>query len=159
MPEINNTTTYQGQVRWYDNEKSYGFIYIIKNKDPIVIEDSDSQVPEIPDQVFVHFSNIKCNSGTKSLQAGEHVIFELDKCKPPKEGVHAINVRAPYGKLLVDFYAENNIKTSSTVGSSSHNQYNSSNLINTIIAKNISEELGKYLSGKGGSKGKGKNKS
>ena len=49
----------QGQVKWFDPKKGYGFIVGPEGKD-----------------VFVHFSQIK-GDGFRSLKDGEHVQYEL----------------------------------------------------------------------------------
>ena len=49
----------QGQVKWFDPKKGYGFIVGPEGKD-----------------VFVHFSQIK-GDGFRSLKDGEHVEYEL----------------------------------------------------------------------------------
>ena len=61
----------QGTVKWFNNEKGYGFIS--RNSG---------------DDVFVHHSNIQSN-GFKSLDEGENV--EFDVANGPK-GLQAQNV-------------------------------------------------------------------
>jgi len=63
----------QGTVKWFNNEKGYGFI-----------SQSDGE------DVFVHFSAIQ-NEGYKSLAEGQSV--EFDVVDGPK-GKQAANVRA-----------------------------------------------------------------
>ena len=48
-----------GKVKWFNNEKGYGFI-----------------VKENYDDIFVHYSAI-CDDGFKTLNEGELVEFEL----------------------------------------------------------------------------------
>jgi len=61
-----------GTVKWFNNQKGYGFI-----------------CPESGDyEIFAHFSSIKMD-GYKSLRAGQRVVFELNK--GPK-GLHAMNI-------------------------------------------------------------------
>ncbi len=48
-----------GKVKWFNNEKGYGFI-----------------VKENYDDIFVHYSQIQ-DSGFKTLEEGEVVEFEL----------------------------------------------------------------------------------
>ena len=50
----------QGQVKWFDSRKGFGFIEIEGEKD-----------------IFVHFSEIQTD-GYKSLIDGEKVEFEID---------------------------------------------------------------------------------
>ncbi len=50
----------QGQVKWFNNEKGYGFI-------------TSSRTNE---DIFVHFTGIH-SDGFKTLKEGQHVIFEL----------------------------------------------------------------------------------
>jgi CspA family cold shock protein len=61
----------EGTVKWFSNEKGYGFIEISEGKD-----------------VFVHHKNI-AGSGFKSLNEGDRVEFEI--ASGPK-GDHAENV-------------------------------------------------------------------
>ena len=63
---------YTGVVKWFDNEKGYGFISGNDGND-----------------VFVHFSNIKENGTSKDLHEGEEVGFDV--VDSPK-GLSAINV-------------------------------------------------------------------
>ncbi|MEK6776357.1 MAG: cold-shock protein [bacterium] len=61
----------EGQVKWFNAEKGYGFISQSEGKD-----------------VFVHFSAIQ-GDGFKSLDEGDKVAFEL--AEGPK-GPQAVNV-------------------------------------------------------------------
>ena len=61
-----------GNVKWFNNEKGYGFINYAEDED-----------------IFVHYSAIKID-GHKTLTEGQRVEFEL--IKTPK-GLQAINVR------------------------------------------------------------------
>ena len=63
-----------GVVKWFNNEKGYGFI---------TREDGE------PD-VFVHYSNI-AGSGYRSLAEGQRVEFEVG---PGRKGPEALNVNA-----------------------------------------------------------------
>ena len=60
-----------GKVKWFSNQKGYGFI-----------------TPENGTDVFVHHTGIT-GEGYKSLQEGQKVSFEIEK--GPK-GDHATNV-------------------------------------------------------------------
>lgn len=62
-----------GTVKFFNNEKGYGFIS-----------------REGEDDVFVHFSNI-AGEGFKSLEEGQTVEFEVG---PGRKGPEALNVRA-----------------------------------------------------------------
>ncbi len=62
-----------GKVKWFNNEKGYGFIDYENNAD-----------------IFVHYSAIK-QEGYKTLSEGQVVDFEL--IETPK-GLQAINVKA-----------------------------------------------------------------
>ncbi len=61
----------KGSVKWFNNQKGYGFI-----------------TPENGDDVFVHHSSIQ-GDGYKSLDEGQQVEFEIEK--GPK-GAQATNV-------------------------------------------------------------------
>jgi len=63
----------QGTVKFFNNEKGYGFI-----------------AREGAEDVFVHFSNI-VGDGYKSLEEGQAVEFEVG---PGRKGPEALNVRA-----------------------------------------------------------------
>ena len=62
----------RGKVKWFSNQKGYGFI-----------------TPESGKDLFVHFSAIEAD-GYKSLQEGDDVEFEVEK--GPK-GEQAVKVR------------------------------------------------------------------
>ncbi len=62
-----------GTVKFFNNEKGYGFIS-----------------REQGDDVFVHFSNIQ-GSGYKTLEEGQAVEFDV---APGRKGEEAQNVRA-----------------------------------------------------------------
>ena len=61
-----------GTVKFFNNEKGYGFISRTDGED-----------------VFVHFSNIE-GSGFRSLEEGQNVEFEIG---PGRKGDEALNVR------------------------------------------------------------------
>lgn len=60
-----------GSVKWFNNEKGYGFIDYSSNED-----------------IFVHYSAIK-QDGYKSLSEGQ--VVEFDLVETPK-GLQAVNV-------------------------------------------------------------------
>ena len=64
--------TEKGTVKWFNNEKGYGFI-----------------AREGGDDVFVHFSNIQSN-GYRTLEEGQRVEFDV---APGRKGEEAQNVR------------------------------------------------------------------
>ena len=61
-----------GTVKWFNNEKGYGFI-----------------VRESGEDVFVHYSNIVNQSGYRTLKEGDRVEFEV---REGDKGLHAENV-------------------------------------------------------------------
>lgn len=61
----------KGTVKWFNNEKGFGFITGEDNKD-----------------VFVHQSNIQCE-GFRSLDEGQDVSFDLEE---DQRGSKAVNV-------------------------------------------------------------------
>lgn len=63
---------YTGSVKWFNNEKGYGFITVNDGHD-----------------VFVHFSNVKENGHNKDLHEGEEVSFDIIQAD---KGPSAINV-------------------------------------------------------------------
>ena len=62
----------RGRVKWFNNEKGYGFIDYTENED-----------------IFVHYSAIK-QDGYKTLSEGQRVEFDL--VETPK-GLQAVNVK------------------------------------------------------------------
>jgi CspA family cold shock protein len=62
-----------GTVKWFNNQKGFGFVC----------------PEEGGDDIFVHFSAINME-GYKSLKAGQPVIFDIQQ--GPK-GLHAANIR------------------------------------------------------------------
>ncbi|KOS29746.1 cold-shock protein [Bacillus anthracis] len=63
--------TLTGKVKWFNNEKGFGFIEV-----------------EGGDDVFVHFSAIQ-GDGFKSLEEGQEVTFEIEE---GNRGPQATNV-------------------------------------------------------------------
>ena len=61
-----------GRVKWFNNDKGYGFLEV-----------------EGKDDIFVHYSAIK-QDGYKTLSEGQRVEFDL--IETPK-GLQAVNVR------------------------------------------------------------------
>ena len=70
-----------GQVKWFNNEKGYGFIDYITGED-----------------IFVHYSAIK-QDGYKTLSEGQRVEFDL--IETPK-GLQAINVTATIDSKIIN---------------------------------------------------------
>lgn len=70
----------RGTVKWFNNQKGYGFICA-----------SDSQ-----EEIFAHFSSIVME-GYKSLKAGQAVDFEINQ---GDKGLHALNIRAAEGNTV-----------------------------------------------------------
>lgn len=62
-----------GIVKWFNNQKGYGFITPINSND----------------EIFAHFTSIVME-GYKSIKAGQAVDFDLSE--GPK-GLHAINIQ------------------------------------------------------------------
>lgn len=62
----------KGTVKWFNNQKGYGFI-----------------TPESGDDVFVHHSAIQGGEGYKSLEEGQAVEFEVQQ---GQKGAQAVNV-------------------------------------------------------------------
>jgi len=65
--------SYTGIVKWFDNERGYGFISANEG-----------------DDVFVHHSQVKENGNDKDLHEGEEVSFDII---PDEKGPSAINVQ------------------------------------------------------------------
>ena len=60
--------TFSGTVKWFNNEKGFGFI----------------QKEEGGEDIFVHFSNINAE-GHKSLNEGQSVTFEIGEGRKGEE--------------------------------------------------------------------------
>jgi len=66
-----STVMPRGKVKWFSNQKGYGFI-----------------TPESGDDLFVHHSSVQ-GEGYKTLEEGQEVEFEIEK---GDKGEKAINV-------------------------------------------------------------------
>ncbi len=66
-------TTYTGVVKWFDNERGYGFISTNEGED-----------------VFLHHSQVKEKGNDKDIHEGESVTFDIIK---DKKGPSAVNVQ------------------------------------------------------------------
>ena len=69
-----------GKVKWFNNEKGYGFIDYVDGED-----------------IFVHYSNIK-QEGFKTLNEGQMVKFDLVQTE---KGLQAVNVECVSVATLV----------------------------------------------------------
>lgn len=72
-------STLEGEVKWFNNERGYGFIH------PITESNEVNESVEY----FVHFTSIQ-GEGFKTLQAKQHVVFEL---KDTDKGTQAVEVK------------------------------------------------------------------
>lgn len=63
----------KGIVKWFNNEKGYGFITNDEGKD-----------------IFVHYTGIE-SKGFKTLKDGDNVEFDINKVE---KGLQAFNVKA-----------------------------------------------------------------
>lgn len=63
-----------GTVKWFNNQKGYGFICAENSQE----------------EIFAHFSSIVME-GYKSLKAGQPVDFEVSN---GAKGLHALNIRS-----------------------------------------------------------------
>ena len=66
-------STYTGIVKWFDNERGYGFITSNAGKD-----------------VFLHYSQVKEKGNDKDLHEGEEISFDIIQSE---KGPSAINVQ------------------------------------------------------------------
>lgn len=64
---------YTGTIKWFDNERGYGFISANDGQD-----------------VFVHYSNVKEKTHDKDLHEGENVTFDI---RQDEKGPSALNVQ------------------------------------------------------------------
>jgi len=64
----------KGKVKWFSNQKGYGFI-----------------TPESGNDVFVHFSAIQ-GDGYKSLQEGDAVEFEIENGPKGEQAVKVTRI-------------------------------------------------------------------
>lgn len=65
-----------GKVKWFNNEKGYGFIEIENMED-----------------IFVHYSTIQCE-GYKTLEEGQTVSFDLTETDKGLQAKNVVNLEA-----------------------------------------------------------------
>ena len=65
-----------GKVKWFNNEKGYGFIEIENMED-----------------IFVHYSTIQCD-GYKTLAEGQTVSFDLTETDKGLQAKNVVNLEA-----------------------------------------------------------------
>ena len=65
-----------GKVKWFNNEKGYGFIEIENMED-----------------IFVHYSTIQCD-GYKTLEEGQTVSFDLTETDKGLQAKNVVNLEA-----------------------------------------------------------------
>ncbi len=65
------------RVKWFNNEKGYGFIEIVSQRD---------------EDIFVHYSSIQCN-GYKTLKEGDLVEFNLINTAKGKQAIDVKEVK------------------------------------------------------------------
>lgn len=63
-----------GRVKWFNNEKGYGFIDYVDGED-----------------IFVHYSNIK-QDGFKTLSEGQMVQFDLIHTDKGLQAINVVNI-------------------------------------------------------------------
>ena len=78
----------KGTVKWFNNQKGYGFISDESGKD-----------------VFVHYTGLNMD-GFKTLDEGQAVEFEVTE---GEKGPQAVNVTRLYSKLYVPFIYINSL--------------------------------------------------
>ena len=142
--DTKKSDTFNGQVKWFNENKGYGFIqkHVKNNEEPV--------------EIFVHYTNI---NDVKILYEGEHVVFEEMECSD--KGVQAKAVRAPSdGKLMHKFKFENNSMPQKRNVQFNNNYNDNFTQLSwdSMYMKNLSDELNKYFNKGGESKGKGKGK-
>ena len=71
MKEPGSPQTLRGRVKWFNNQKGYGFI--VREGDP---------------DIFVHYSAVQME-GYRTLRQGDEVCFQMEQ---GTKGLHATNV-------------------------------------------------------------------
>ncbi len=66
-----------GRVKWFNNEKGYGFVEYKENED-----------------VFIHYSTIQ-QDGYKTLSEGQYVQFELINTPKGYQALNVVPVKEP----------------------------------------------------------------
>jgi len=81
-----------GKVQWFDHKKGYGFVKVISPGS----DHTDSEV-------FLHFSEIKCQSNFKKVFPGEVVSLSVEKKPDDESKFICTNVSGLHGsELLID---------------------------------------------------------
>lgn len=132
-----NTNTYIGQCKWFNDKCGYGFISY----------STEGNLKEPNKDVFVHYTNIKPKEDTeyKILQSGEYVQFEIkelsDENNEHKE--QAVNITGINGGHLFNEY-RNSLRrtlsdynsTNSKTGSYYKSSYNNTSYNNSFRGRN-----------------------
>jgi len=96
---------YYGQVKWFKDNKGYGFVTVLGRCDGAQCNDDDH--PPTGKEIFVHHTDIQPSMSTyKTLMKGEYVSFSLKRVTRPRGAldaadVQASDVRGAYGGALM----------------------------------------------------------
>ena len=81
-----------GQVRFFDHKKGFGFVDVL-----------NSESDHFGEEVFFHFSEIKCESSFKKVIPGEMVSFNITPKVGDESKVLCTNIRGVFNAtMLVD---------------------------------------------------------
>jgi len=81
-----------GQVRFFDHKKGFGFVDVL-----------NSESDHFGEEVFFHFSEIKCDSSFKKVIPGEMVSFNITPKVGDDSKVLCTNIRGVFNAtMLVD---------------------------------------------------------
>jgi len=117
-PDFDDTTTYFGRVKWFNNKAGYGFCTVM----------GDEGGDRVGEDIFAHHTGVKVASEQyKYLVQGEYVQFTLRSSDSASHPYQAANLSGPWnGQLMCETRNEQRQQRSEREGDEEgHQNFNS----------------------------------